>query len=188
MVPVTALMERQMIDLITDGNLAGFQGKLLWACSIVLATALAYLFNALLQKRFQVRFQEDLCNDLYEGVMRQSHVRFSEKDTSEQMSFVQNHSSTIANNLTQPVFILVSYGVTAIVVFGIMFYYSRLFAVVSILCALITMIIPLRFNKKLSSQLMEKLDKDAILTLQLKEALNGHEVIKSLGVFCSIVK
>lgn len=185
-IPVAALLEREMIDLITEGNLAEFSEMLLWAGGIILAAALLYLLNALTQKRFLVRFEESLRNDLYDGIMRQSHVRFMEKDTSEQMSFVRTHASTIANNFTQPVFVLISYGVMAIVVMGIMFYYSPLLTAVAGICALLSMILPLYFNKHLSKQLIAKLDKDAALTFQLKDNLNGHEAVAAFGVFPQI--
>ena len=138
-VPVVAMIEQRMIDIIINGNMEGFYGELLWAGGIVAITALLYYFNALTQKRFQVRFEEGLRNDLYDGVMRQSFARFREKDTSEQMSIVRSHAATISNNLTRPIFVLISYGVMAAVVLGIMFYYSILLAVISLVCAVFTM-------------------------------------------------
>lgn len=185
-VPVVAMIEQRMIDIIINGNMEGFYGELLWAGGIVAITALLYYFNALTQKRFQVRFEEGLRNDLYDGVMRQSFARFREKDTSEQMSIVRSHAATISNNLTRPIFVLISYGVMAAVVLGIMFYYSILLAVLSLVCAVFSMLLPLYFNRQLSGQLMEKLDKDAGMVFQLKEALNAHETIASFGVFSKI--
>ncbi len=180
--PLAALMEQQMIDLITAGDLAGFQKTLFLAGGVVLATALLYFLNALTQKKFQVRFEENLRNDLFDGVMRQSHFRFNQKDTSEQMSFIQTHASTISRNLTQPVFFLISYGVMSIAVLGIMLYYSPLLTLVGIGCAGFSAIPPLFFNRKLSEQLMDKLGKDGELTFTLKEALNGHETITAFSI------
>lgn len=48
------------------------------------------------------------------------------------------------------------------------------------------MILPLRFNKKLEKQIMNKVIKNAALNVQLKEALNGHEVISSFGVLSKL--
>lgn len=101
--PVVAMMEQQMIDRITQGDLTGFYHQLFWAGGIVITAALLYFLNALTQKRFQVRFEEDIRNDLYDGIMRQDEVHFRERDTSEQMSFIKSHASTISNNLTKPV-------------------------------------------------------------------------------------
>lgn len=182
-IPIAALMERQMIDLIIAGDLKAFQEKLILAGVIVAMTALAYFLNALIQKSFQVRFLESLRNDLFDGLMRQSHANFIQKDTAEQMSYVKSHASTIANNLTRPIFTLFSYGIMAIVVLGVMLYYSPVLALVSLICALLSIIPPLQFNKKLGNQLLKKLETDAATTHHLKEALNGHETIQAFGVF-----
>lgn len=186
--PLAALMEQKMIDLVTLGNMKEFQNMLGFAGCIVFASALLYFLNALTQKRFQVSFEEDLRNDLFVGIMRQSKIQFSEKDTSEQISFVKSHASTIANNLTQPIFILVSYGLMGLVVILIMLYYSPTLAVISVVCALFSAIQPLCFNRKLGNQLLNKLDKDAELTFQLKESLNGHETITAFEVFPHIME
>lgn len=178
--PITALIEQQMIDNITRANLAGFQKMLLWGGCIVLSSALLYFLNALTQKKFQVRFEESLRNDLYTGIMHQRHALFGEKDTSEQMSFVKSHASTIANNFTQPVIILISYGLMGLVVLGIMLQNSPLLTGISLSCSLLSAIPPLCFNHKLGHQLMEKLNNDTALTFQLKESLNGHETITAL--------
>ena len=181
--PAVAMMEQQMIDRIIQGDLTGFYHQLFWAGGIVIAAALLYFLNARTQKRFQVRFEEDIRNDLYDGIMRQDESHFRERDTSEQMSFIKSHASTISNNLTKPVFVLISYGVMAIVVFGIMIYYNPWFALLAMICAIPSIAAPLYFNKKLSNQLMTKLEKDAIMTFHLKETLNAHETIAAFDVF-----
>ena len=44
--PVVAMMEQQMIDRITQGDLTGFYQQLFWAGGIVIAAALLYFLNA----------------------------------------------------------------------------------------------------------------------------------------------
>ncbi len=181
LVPVTAILEQKMVDLITAGNLAEFQELLPMVGSVVIASALFYFVEAFTQKRVQVRYEESLRNDLYDGVMRQSIVQFNEKDTSAQMSYIKSHASTIANNLTGPIFILIGYGLMGIVILCIMWYYSSLIAFISIVCAIFSTIPPLFFNRKLGDNLMEKLEKDAAMTFQLKESLNAHETVTAFG-------
>lgn len=181
--PVVALLEQRMIDLITTGKIDEFKKMLILAGVIVVATALAYFCNALTQKKFKVRFEEVLRNDIYTGVIRQSQVHFSERDTAEQLSFVNEHASSISGNLVNPIFTLIGYGVMAIVVLGIMVYYSPLLAFISVVCAALSSFPPLYSNKKLGVQMMETLEKGAVRTFHLKEALNGHETISTYGVF-----
>ncbi|MDE7326514.1 MAG: ABC transporter ATP-binding protein/permease [Lachnospiraceae bacterium] len=181
LVPVTAILEQKMVDLITAGNLSEFQEMLPMVGGVVIASALFYFIDALAQKRFQVCYEESLRNDLYDGVMRQSIVHFNEKDTSAQMSYIKSHAATIANNLASPIFILTGYGLMGIVILCIMLYYSPLITFISIACAIFSTIPPLFFNRKLGDNLMEKLKKDAAMTFQLKESLNAHETVTAFG-------
>jgi len=181
--PVSSLIERQMIDLITAGDMTAFRNTLCVAGAVVIGTALAYFINAWTEKYFQAKFEEDLRNDLYDGLMRQSHVRFSEKDTAEQMSVIMGDASTICNNFTRPVFTLVGFGFSGLAILIIMFYYSPFLAVVSLCCAAISTILPLQFNKRLGELMVTQMSKRAALNVQLKEAMNGHETISAFGVF-----
>ena len=108
-------LKKQMIDLITAGRVGEFNKSLTFASVVVVVTALAYFCNALLQKKFKVSFEENLRNDIYSGIMRQSHTRFKEKDTAELLSCVNEHASAISGNLVNPIFSLISYGIMALV-------------------------------------------------------------------------
>ena len=184
--PVSAIMQQRIIDLITAGNMDGFRQMLWVAGAIVLGTALAYFLGALTEKSFEAKFCEDLRNDLYDSIMRRGAARFEEKDTAEYMSYITSNASTVSNNLAQPVFFLISYGISALVVLGIMFSYSPVLALTSIVCGLLSMILPMRFNKTLGKQVMTKMEKAAALNVQMKEALSGHSVVSAFLVFPSI--
>lgn len=184
--PISAIMEQQMIDLIISGDMAGFGGSLWIAGAVAVSVAFCYFFNGMAEKCFSAKFSESLRGDLYDGIMRRSILRFEEHDTAEYMSFINSNANTLAQNLSRPVFYLISYGVSALVVLGIMFYYSPLLAAASLVCGALSMILPLRFNKKLEKLIMDKVMKSAALSVQLKEALNGHEVISSFGVLSKL--
>lgn len=180
--PFSAIMEQRMIDHIISGDMDGFSGTLGVAGAVALGIALSYFVSGVSRKCFEAKFSEGLRNDLYDGIMRRSEVCFEERDTAEYMSFVNSNASSIAGNMTAPVFNLISYGISALTVLGIMIYYSPLLAGASLACGLISMILPLRFNKKLQSLIMTSVEKKAAMGVQLKEALNGHEVISAFGV------
>lgn len=180
--PFSAIMEQRMIDMVISGDMEGFHGALWMAGAVVLGVALSYFFSGVARKCFEAKFAEALRNDLYDGIMGRDLVQFEERDTAEYMSFVTSNASSLAGNLSTPVFHLVCYGVSALAVLGIMVYYSPVLAGVSVLCGLLSMVLPLRFNKKLQELLMIKVAKNAAMSVQLKEALNGHEVISSFGV------
>lgn len=184
--PISAIMEQRMIDLIISGDMAGFSDSLWVAGAVVIGVAFCYFFNGMTEKRFSAKFCESLRGDLYDGIMRRSITHFEEHDTAEYMSFVNSNASTLVQNLSRPVFYLIDYGVSALVVLSIMFYYSPLLAAVSLVCGAFSMILPLRFNKKLERQIMDNVMKNAALNVQLKEALNGHEVISSFGVLSKL--
>lgn len=180
--PFSAIMEQRMIDLVISGDMEGFRGALWMAGAVVLSVALCYFFSGVARKGFEAKFAETLRNDLYDGIMGRNLVQFEEKDTAEYLSFVTSNASSLAGNLGTNIFYLICYGIAAIVVLGIMFYYSPLLAGASLVCGLVSMVLPLRFNKKLQELLMARVEKNAAMSVQLKEALNGHEVISSFGV------
>lgn len=186
--PFSAIMEQRMIDLVISGDMGGFRGALWAAGAVVFSVALCYFFSGVARKCFEAKFTQALRDDLYDGIMGRSAVHFEEKDTAEYMSYVTSNAAALAGNLTSPVFHLICYGISALAVLGIMFYYSPLLAGVSILCALLSMVLPLRFNKKLQELLMARVTKSAALSVQLKEALNGHGVISAFGVLPQLRK
>lgn len=184
--PVSAVLEQRMVDLIVSGDMQGFL-NLLWAAgAMVTGMAFCYFLSGIAGKQFAARFEESLRNDLFEGIMRRSAFRFAEKDTAVYMSYITSSAGTLVQNLTQPVFYLISYGISALVVLGIMFRYSPLLAILSLVCGGISMVLPLRFHKRLGGLLADRVEKTAAMDVQLKEALSGHEVIFSYGVFANL--
>ncbi len=184
--PLSAILEQKMIDLIISGDMAGFLGSLWGAGAVVIGVAVCYFFNGMAEKRFSAKFSENLRSDLYDGIMRQSTARFEKRDTAEYMSYVTGNADTLAQNLSTPVFCLISYGISALAVLGIMFYYSPLLAGASLVCGALSMVLPLRLNKRLEKLIMSRVEKSAAMSVQLKESLNGHEVISSSGVLAKL--
>lgn len=181
--PISAIMEKRMIDMIVSGNISGFLSLLWIAGAVVLGMASCYFLSGIAEKCFAAKFGESLRNDLYDGIMLRSVTRFEEQDTAVYMSYVNSTANTLVQNLTQPVFYLISYGVSALAVLGILFRYSPLLALLSLACGALSMVLPLMFNKSLSRLMKDSVEVTAALGVQLKEALGGHEVISSYGVF-----
>ncbi len=172
-----------MIDLIVSGNMSGFLDFLWVAGAAVMGIALGYFLDGIAEKWFTAKFWESLRNDLYDGVMKRSVTHFPEKDTAVYMSYINSTVGTVVQNLTRPVFYLISYGVSAVVVLGIMIWYSPLLAVLSFACGALSIILPLSFNKRFGKLMTESVELAAAMSVQLKESLNGHEVIASYGAF-----
>lgn len=186
--PISAIMEQKMIDLIVKGDMQGFLGFLWIAGAIVMGMALCALISGISERFFNAAFGESLRNDLYDGIMQRSTVRFGEKDTAQYTSYVTNNVNMLVQNLSKSTLYLVSYGVTAFVVLGIMIYYSPILAAASLICGVLSMLPPLKFNKRFSRQTVERVEITAVMSMHLKEALNGHEVISSLGVLPAVRK
>ncbi len=183
--PLSAVLEQRMIDLIVSGDISGFLRFLWVAAGAVLAIATGYFLDGITEKWFTFRFWESLRNDLYDAIMARSVPRFGEQDTAEYLSHITGTVGAVVQNLTRPVFYLISYGVSALVVLGTMVWYSPLLAALSVLCGGLSMILPLRFNRKLTALMTEQVALAAALNVQLKESLNGHDVIAAYGVFPS---
>lgn len=180
--PISAIMEQRMIDLIISGDLTGFLSSLWVAGAVVIGVTFSYFFNGTSERWFAAKFGDSLRVDLYDGVMKRNVSQFEEHDTAEYMSYVNSGVNMLVGNLSKPVFYLISYGVSALAVLVIMFYYSPLLALASLICGALSMILPLRFNKKLGKLIIDSVRINAAMSVELKEALGGHDVISSFGI------
>jgi ABC-type bacteriocin/lantibiotic exporter with double-glycine peptidase domain len=182
-VPVIAIIEQQLVDSIVAEDLKTFFYKLGIAGLTVLVTTSLFWIDAVMQKKFKTSFEESIRNDLYDGVMRKREVSFREKDTGEMLDYIKCYSSTISNNFARPVFTLFGMGALAIGLLAVMVHYNLLLAVVALLCAVISTVLPLMYNKRLSKDLMRMVTDEINVTKELKESLNGHETIAVFNAF-----
>ena len=186
--PIAAILEQRLIDNILAGDFPGFSRQLLCSSLLVLAAALLYWLSARTQKRFQVQFEESLRNDLFEKTMSQPHSQFEQTETAQQMSFIRNEASTISSNLSRPLFVLIGCFAMAVAVLVILFSYSPLLVLLAVICAALSILPPLYFNKRLSAELTDKLEQDANLSFQLKESLSGHETISAFRALPQLLR
>lgn len=181
--PISAVIEQTMIDSIAEGNMKGFLKTLWYVVLIALATGVVFYLRALMESRIKNRLMEDLRNDLYDGIMRKGLAGFQEKDTAEYISIINNDVNTVGSNYTSPIWALAGIGVSTVVSLFVMLFYSPLLAAVAVLCSCLSLFLPKILTKYIKKQLVDKTMCEAALSVQLKEALNGHDVISAFGVF-----
>lgn len=184
--PVSAVLEQNMIDSIVSGDMEGFREMLWYVALIALATGVAYYLNALTENKFKARFTEDLRNDLYDGIMRQNPACFQAQDTAEYISVINNDVNTLVTNFSSPIWTLAGVGFSTVFSLIVMLLYSPLLAAVAVLCSFLSFLVPMIFTKQIKKKLVEKTVYEADLSVRLKEALNGHDVISAFGVFHQI--
>ena len=184
--PVSALLEKNMIDAIVQGNREEFQSVLWHAVLVVLAAGIIYYTSALMESRFKNRFMMDMRNDVLEGIMGKGTADFQERDTAEYISMINNDVDTISSNFSNPVWSLVSVGITTVLSMTVMVVYSPPLAGIAVLCSLFSFLVPKIITKYIKKSLVEKTICEAALSVQLKEALNGHDVISAFGVWPGI--
>ena len=108
--PVSAVLEKNMIDSIIQGNMQEFQAVLWYAALVVLAAGGIYHIGSLTGSRFKNRFLMDMRNDLFDGIMGKGTADFQEQDTAEYISMINNDAATVAGNFSDPALSLVSIG------------------------------------------------------------------------------
>lgn len=180
--PVSAVLEKDMIDSIIQGNMEEFQSVLLFVALMVLAAGAVYYAGTLAESRFKNRFMMDMRNDLYDGIMRKGIAEFQEQDTAEYISMVSNDVNTVTTNFSNPVCSLVSVGISILLSLTVMVAYSPLLAGIAVLCSFFSFLVPKVITKHLQKSLVEKTMRESALSVQLKEALNGHDVVSAYGV------
>lgn len=184
--PIAAILEQKLIDYIIEGDTDSFLRILWYTAALVVVTAGTHYLYALTVNKYKVEFIADLRNDLYGSIMRRDISHFNEQDTAEYISIIQNDVSTVAQNFTSPIWMLLGAGVSALAALVIMISYSPALAVVAVVCSGASFYVPTIITKHLKKLLVEKSIQEAALSVQLKEALNGHDVISAFGVFPSV--
>ncbi len=184
--PVSALLEKNLIDAIIQGNIKEFQSLLWYVALAVLAAGIIYYTGSLTENRFKNRFLMDIRNDLYDGIMGKGIAAFQEQDTAEYISMINNDADTVTTNFSNPVWRLVSVGITVVFSLAAMAVYSPLLAGIVVLCSLFSFLVPRIIIKHLKKSLAQKALYESALAVQLKETLNGHDVITSFGVLPGI--
>lgn len=184
--PVSAVLEKDLIDAIVQGNTKEFRAVLWFFVLMVLVTGAVYFARALTQSKFKNRFLVDIRNDLYDGIMRKGTADFQEKDTAEYISLIINDADTVVSNFSNPVWSLISQGFTVILSLTIMIIYSPVLAGTAVLCSAFSFLVPKIITKYLKKSLVETTVRRTALTVELKESFNGHDVVSAFGVLSGI--
>lgn len=184
--PITAILEQKLIDYIIVGDTNSFLRILWYVAALVVITAGAHYLYALAANKYKAEYVEQLRNDLYKSIMCRNISHFNEYDTAEYISIIENDVSTVAQNFTSPIWMLIGAGVSAMTALVIMIAYSPALAVVAVVCSGASFYVPIIITKRLKKLLVTKSVQEAALVVQLKEALNGHDVISAFGVFPSM--
>lgn len=184
--PIAAILEQKLIDYIIAGDTDSFLRILWYVAALVVVTAGAHYLYALAVNKYKAEYVEQLRNDLYGSIMRRDISHFNEQDTAEYISIIQNDVSTVAQNFTSPIWMLIGAGVSAVAALAIMIAYSPALAVVAVVCSGASFYVPIIITKHLKKLLVEKSVQEAALSVQLKEALSGHDVISAFGVLPTV--
>ncbi len=180
--PISAVLEKNMIDAIIQGSMKEFQTSLWYVALVVLAAGVIYYISALTESKFKNKLMMDMRNDLYDGIMRKGIADFQERDTAEYISMINNDVDTVATNFSNPIWSLISGGITVVLSLAVMVMYSPLLAGIAVLCSLVSFMVPKIITRHIKKSLVEKAMCESALAVQLKEALNGHDVVSAFGV------
>ena len=186
--PIATILEQKLIDYIIVGDTDSFLRILGYVAALVVITAGAHYLYALAVNKYKAEYVEQLRNDLYRSIMQRDISHFNQQDTAEYISIIENDVNTVAQNFTSPIWMLIGAGVSAVAALAIMIAYSPALAVVAVVCSGASFYVPIIITKHLKKLLVEKSIQEAALSVQLKEALNGHDVISAFGVFPSVSK
>lgn len=183
LMPVSAVLEQRLIDYVIDGNLGGFFRAIWYVAAVVALYTAAYFLKVAAANRYKSGLTENMRNDLFDSIMGKRHAFFARRDTAEYISLISNDAETVAENYSSPIWSLIGAGFGAVVSLAVMVSYSALLAGAAVICSALSFFVPIVITKHLKVKLVEKSARQAEMTMQLKEALNGHEVIGAFGVF-----
>lgn len=181
--PLSAILEQRLIDYIIGSDLEGFTRCLGYAAALVVLTAAIQYLYALAVNSFKAKCTEKLREDLFGSIMKRSFQRFFSHDTAEYISMIENDVNSVTHNFTAPIWALIGAAFSAVAALAVMAVYSPLLTAAAVLCSAVSFCMPVLITKRLRKLIVEKSQREAALSVQLKEALNGHEVIDAFDVF-----
>lgn len=186
--PVSAVLEQNMVDFIIQGDMAGFRQILWYVALVVLGAALCYYLRVLTASKFRACMEKELRRDLYDSIMSQSAADFHRRDTAEYISMINKDVGMLGNNFSSPVFALVGVGFAAAASLAVMVANSPLLAMVAVVCSALSFLAPMALTNQIKKRIVESTERSAEMSLQLKEALNGHGVVSAFGLLPKIRK
>ncbi len=171
---------QQIIDLIAGENVRWtlLQLALLTVVECVLIIA-SYQLALRTRPRLVARGMAQYREYVYEQLSKKSISAFSGENTAVYVSALSNDAATIEAKYLNRLFVAIDMSVTCIAALIMMFWYSPILTLASVLLSLMPMLATVAMGKQVSAAEKEISDRNEDYISTLRDSLTGFSVIKS---------
>ena len=196
----STLMISWLIQVIIDlstGKDVGFTFLQVAAMTAVgvAVEASAFLLAYHSKPAFIARGVEQYQTYVFERLCQKGIGAFAREDTSLYISALSNDATAIENNYLANIFIVVDHSVVCLGALVLMFYYSPLLTLLSVVLAVLPLVVSLRTGNLVAKAEKTVSDRNETYMSTLKDTLVGFSLVKSfraerqiLGIFSQVVQ
>lgn len=171
---------QQIIDLATGKDIGFTFAEIVYLCLFALGILiLGYGIAYISKPRFISKAVAQYKNYVFSELSRKSISAFSGENTSVYISALSNDINSIENGYLSNIFVILDQTVLFVGALALMFYYSPILTVISVLLAILPMLASILTGNMVASAEKQVSDKNETYMSTLRDALSGFSVIKS---------
>ncbi len=178
---VTLLLQ-YIVAIATGENGKTIADGVFWSVAVVLYSVVTSLLFYYCKEHFRCRVTEEMKNDIFAHIMGKKFSEYYKTNTGEYLSVINNDVKLLEETATQPVFTSIQDISLLLVSLGYMCYVNFSLAVIMLVIALASLLLPRLYSLGLSAASEVYMKKTAEYNRKIKDAFSGFEVIRNVGI------
>ena len=182
-----ALLIQQLIDIIVAKDMNAFISSALFAVIYFLLMGVVDYLTSTTQAWYLKKTLTILKQDLFKGLIAKDYPTFYSTNTADYLSNLTNDINLIETNYIVPFLMMIGDVVIFVATTILLLWMSPLITGAMFLVAILLLIIPAIFGRKLQSRQNQVSKQQSVFTTHVKDILEGYEVVKSYRMTNSVI-
>lgn len=182
-----ALLIQQLIDIIIAKDMSAFISSALFAVVYFLLMGVVDYLTSTTQAWYLKKTLTILKQDLFKGLIAKDYPTFYSTNTADYLSNLTNDINLIETNYIVPFLMMIGDVVIFVATTILLLWMSPLITGAMFLVAILLLIIPAIFGRKLQSRQNQVSKQQSVFTTHVKDILEGYEVVKSYRMTNSVI-
>ena len=182
-----ALLIQQLIDIIIAKDMSAFISSALFAVVYFLLMGVVDYLTSTTQTWYLKKTLTILKQDLFKGLIAKDYPTFYSTNTADYLSNLTNDINLIETNYIVPFLMMIGDVVIFVATTILLLWMSPLITGAMFLVAILLLIIPAIFGRKLQSRQNQVSKQQSVFTTHVKDILEGYEVVKSYRMTNSVI-
>ena len=182
-----ALLIQQLIDIIIAKDMSAFISSALFAVIYFLLMGVVDYLTSTTQAWYLKKTLTILKQDLFKGLIAKDYPTFYSTNTADYLSNLTNDINLIETNYIVPFLMMIGDVVIFVATTILLLWMSPLITGAMFLVAILLLIIPAIFGRKLQSRQNQVSKQQSVFTTHVKDILEGYEVVKSYRMTNSVI-